>query len=681
MLLISVAKNQPDPSRQSAGGAADAAGNNFQSRAAAWWLGKVLLRLPGCGSPFGLPHASLPIRVAAQTGDPTDDLRVSFSAGEQLYTQCKTDLSVSDDWPAAEGKKNAFASTWIQFYRQTALVREGDPLALVLAVSEASGPIRSLRRVLNRFRHSPAETAFDAPAVAVTKEEQAVARKVLNLFAAFAREPDLTGFANHQDRVLRHTSVQILQVGQSERDWLDLDTLLQLGVLADPGAAPHTLRILSDLGHALHEHRDSLDYAAVRKALTDDGIVLKDAPDLRPEWETLERRSQLVREGVFDTLGSSFHIRRGEDVESLRAALREHRCVVVTGSSGSGKSVVVKDWAQGDGIAASRIIWLSGAELDASSPSQLRQDLGLTVAPDVLFQTETRPSCLVIDGVDRCFSRDGFACLRQWMEAGRFVDPEGAWRLVLTCDETEWERVVRAFQTERVALPPAAMRRINSINTAAIAPLLERFPALANLVVQQDVWELFGNLKILDLVVTRLENGAPMDASGWVSEWQVADWWWQQEVADRAHGASRIAAVLELAKKQGDDSRASIALTELGSQAREGADALRESRAWKLVPASRVDFAHDLFGIGVASKCSKPRQRVDGSFVGSCWSAQLCRSGIAPSGCTRPGCSKPTRGLQNGRGFFVPWRTDRRRACSWETFCWKASRSVPAWRW
>jgi hypothetical protein len=591
-----MAKKPPDPSRQSAGGAADAGGGNFQARAAAWWLGHVLLRLHGRGVPYSFPHATRPVRVAAQTGDATDDLRVSFDRGEQLFAQCKTSLSIPEDVRAAAGGKNAFVSAWIQFYRQIASAKETDSIALVLAVTKASEPINDLRQVLERFRHAPAETAFDDPAVAVTKTQRVVAQKIIDLFAALAKEPDLADFAQHQDRLLRCASVQVWQVRDDGRDWMYLDALLQAVALVDPSDAPLTLKTLSDLGHALHEGRGSRDEVGVRKAMTDLEIALKDAPDLRPEWEALESRSKVARDGVFDTLGGKWRIKRAEEVELLRAALREHRCAVVTGPSGSGKSVVVKDWAHGGGAGAERIVWLSGAELDDLGPSRLRQELGLTMAPEVLFQTETRPTCLVIDGVDRCFTRDGLACLRQLLEAARLGDLESGWRLVLTCDELEWARVARAFQAERINLPSTATLRIGPVDVAEIAPLLKQFPALGRLLGQRDVWSVFDNLKILDLVVTRLESGAPVDAGGWVSEWQVADWWWQKEIADGSESVSRIAAVLDLATKQGDDSRASIALTELSGPAQEAANALRESGCWKLVPASRVDFAHDLFG-------------------------------------------------------------------------------------
>ena len=558
-------------------------------------MGHVLLRLHGRGVPFGFPHASRPVRVAAQTGDATDDLRVSFDGGEQLFVQCKTSLSIPKDVDSAVEGKNAFVSTWIQFYRQIASSKETDSIALVLAVTKATESINDLRQVLKRFRHAPAEITFDDPAVAVTKTQQVIARKVLDLFATLAKEPNLADLPKHQNRLLRCASVQVWEVGDDGREWMYLDALLQAAALADSIDAPLALTTLSDLGHTLHEERGSRDEAGVRKAMTDAGITLKDAPDLRPEWEALESRSRIAQKVIFDVLGGKWRIERAKEVGSLCTALQERRGVVITGPSGSGKSVVVKDWARGQAEAA-RIVWLSGAELDGLAPTRLRQELGLTMAPEVLFQTETCPAYLVIDGMDRCFTRDGLACLRQLLEATRLEDPESTWRLVLTCDELEWARVLRVLQSEHITLPSAATLCIGPVGAEALAPLLKQFPALGRLLGQRDVWSIFDNLKVLDLVVTRLDSGAPVDAGGWISEWQVADWWWQKEIVDGSESVSRIAAVLELATKQGDGSRASIALTELSGPARGAADALRESRCWKLVPANRVDFTHDLFG-------------------------------------------------------------------------------------
>ena len=589
-------KGMPDPARQSAGGAASAGGNDFQARVAAWWLGLALLRVHGRGTPFSFPQKSLPVRVAAQTGDATDDVRVSFDSGHELYAQCKTGLSVSAEWSPTGGKKSKFAETWIQFYQQFASAGRNGLLALVLVVEEASGPIRNLQQVLQRFRTSPAGTTLDAGAVAVTKEERVVARKVLALFTAFAKDQNLADFARHQDRLLRHVYVHVLRVGDGERDWLDLDALLQFGVLTDPGDSSHALRILADAGHALHKNRASLEYTGLSKRMADAGITLKDALDLGREWEALYRKSERAQDEVVDTLGRGFRLQRPGEIDSLRSTLQENRCVVVLGASGSGKSVVVKDWARTGAAEARRIVWLSGAELDGIDPAHLRQSLGLKTEVDVIFQTETRPAFLVIDGVDRCFASEGFACLRHLLAACRLQDPESAWHLVLTCDELEWGRVVRAFEDRHVEVPAFVPLLVGPINTTAISQMLARFPELARLVSQREVWKLFENLKILDLIVNRLESGASLDASGWVSELQVADWWWQKEFADSAQSASRTVAVLELAKKQGDNSRAAVALGELSEQARGAADVLHRNRCWKLVADSRVDFAHDLFG-------------------------------------------------------------------------------------
>ena len=592
-----MATKNPDSNRQSAGGAAGAGGNNFQSRVAAWWLGRVLLQVHGSGVPFGFPHDALPIRVAGQTGEATDDLQVGFDQNNEIYMQCKTSLNVSTKWPASEGKKNEFASTWIQFYRQIASTAHSDSLALVLVVTQASGPILNLEQILNRFRSSPAGTAFNAPTVAVTKEEQDVACKVLSLFAAFSEDQGLGNFTQHQDRLLRNTYIQVLQVGESERDWMFLDALLQFGVLSKPSDAPFAMKVLSELGHGLHENRSSLDYAGVRKAISNEGILLKDALDLQTEWMALEKRSRITQDEVFNTLGRGLRLERANVVESLQEILRDHRCVVVLGPSGSGKSVVVKNWARGNGQSRTgRVVWLSGAELDGISPTELSKSLGLSLPVDALFSTETQPAYLVVDGVDRCFTQEGIACIRQLVDACGLANPGSFWQIVLTCDELGWERIINALPSARVILPSVEMLRIEAVVPNEIVPLLEKFPTLAKLVSQRDVWSLFKNLKILDLVVTRLENGAAVDADGWVSEIQVSDWWWQKEIVDKPDSARRVAAVLELASTQGDKSRASLAVTELSEEARGVADTLRDDRCWKFVAGTRLDFAHDLLG-------------------------------------------------------------------------------------
>jgi hypothetical protein len=271
---------------------------------------------------------------------------------------------------------------------------------------------------------------------------------------------------------------------------------------------------------------------------------------------------------------------------------------VVLGPSGGGKSGVVKVWADDLDPKQNRVVWFSAAELDALSALDLRCALGLKFSLQQLFRAAANKNgYVVIDAIDRCFSDDGLQRVRQILEACALEGGESIWRVIFTCQDTEWAQVLPRLLRARVPLPQDKKSGVvvGHLTGEELAGISSRIPALRHLVSQHHLRELLIKPKVLDLIAHYFETGGQVDASSFVGESQLIAWWWQAEVQVGSKAHARAAALSEIAQRQADQMRVSIALDELSPAARDLVDELAHSRLL-VVSGNRVNFAHNLYG-------------------------------------------------------------------------------------
>src|ERR1035438_1827634 len=118
----------------SAGGVGSARGTVYQSKAAAWWLTRVLTQNTTIGALFGLSGGAFPIRVVGQTEDPVDDMRVEFNDNSTVFLQCKRSVSLSNNLASEFGK------AWRQFCQQAKNGQESKHLARCILCYEEPNP-------------------------------------------------------------------------------------------------------------------------------------------------------------------------------------------------------------------------------------------------------------------------------------------------------------------------------------------------------------------------------------------------------------------------------------------------------------------------------------------------------------------------------------------------------------
>jgi hypothetical protein len=386
------------PSR--AGGAAMAGGQRFQARVTAWWCARILLQTPGVGEPFDLPPTSVAERVYCETTDSVDDIRVELTGGEQIFGQAKRSLILSSS------PGGVWASVLIQFYGelQRALPVETER-RLVLFYEEPNRSLTRLGVVLNRYRGLPPGTPLIN--AARNKSERQIVDRLNTLIDALQAKPECSNLATRREELLRLTYIKQLHLGSGEADYLRTAEALQDSLLTNPAQANQVLISLHRLADDLLAERGSVDRLALRRRLKSEGIVLRDSPDYRPDFEKLDDWS--TREITFYEAEGRSKLAVAEEyvtinrpvVQEMLEAAQEISFLVV-GGAGTGKTGCLLSLAEQLRTCGHRVWYWAADSLPYLSPEEIGNQLRLQHPWEGLLAEAASGigATLIIDGLD-----------------------------------------------------------------------------------------------------------------------------------------------------------------------------------------------------------------------------------------------------------------------------------------
>lgn len=327
-------------------------------------------------------------------------------------------------------------------------------------------------------------------------------------------------------------------------------------------------------------------------------IALADYPDHAGDWVILDARSAREAGLVRDAIADRIRLPRAERVAEIVQSIAEHPHVALLGSSGVGKSALAKAVFDQRASNHERTVWVDASSLGRAadfgafeSSLQLRNPL-----IEILGLETSCDPVLILDGLDRLYADHAFrrvATLLRLLQGGSNTVK---WRIVAVCQSQEWPR---ALEELRRAGSPMTEWRTDA--TAALCPedlqpALQAVPALERLLLQPQVGALLTNLKLLDLVVRRLYGGANVDASGWVGESSVAEWFWDSEIKRGSDRLERVKFVRSLAQAQADRLVFDVSIDTLDASSLPAAQSLAADQLLVQGTGDRLAFAHDLYG-------------------------------------------------------------------------------------
>jgi len=352
---------------------------------------------------------------------------------------------------------------------------------------------------------------------------------------------------------------------------------------------------LRDLAAELRPRAGSLTLSELIERLRA-RVLLADYPDHSGDWVTLDARSAREVALVRDSIGG-VHLPRVAQMKAVADALSADSHVALLGSSGIGKSGLAKSVFE-HRTNVDRTLWIDASSLDRAADLgafeaslQLRYPLA-----ELLEKVTSREPLLVLDGVDRLYSEHAFRAVASLLRMVSGEAQSTRWRVLAICQSQEWPRVLEAFQRAGSAVADWHSQEAAALRTSELQPVRDAVPALGRLLLQPRVGPLLTNLKVLDLVVRRLERGTEIDASVWVGESSVADWFWSAEVDRGSDRLARGQFARGLAQAQADQLAASISVDTLDAGTLGSAQSLVADKLLVEVAGDRLAFAHDLYG-------------------------------------------------------------------------------------
>lgn len=315
---------------------------------------------------------------------------------------------------------------------------------------------------------------------------------------------------------------------------------------------------------------------------------LKEFPDYASDWlriaEDFDVRTSLVR----DNLGGLLSLDRDE----LKKLSPDDAISVLVGASGSGKSVLVKQYEYSMRAGKHRV-WLNATDLNTARPNTLLGELRLSHnILELVSGTIAEGGTIVVDGVER-LNGTGIAALTAILQAARIEGGNSPWHFVFTCVFERWDGVSRAIRAELGNVLNAKVVPIEFDFGKHRQTIIQAFPNLTALLQRPQLFQLFKNLKVLDLLVS---NAAlTSNTNTWVGETDFIDWFWEHVVSRSENGPACSRFAQKLSSEEADRYLSQIPVTECESDECRLAPEL-EANGVLTVRKDQFQFAHDLLG-------------------------------------------------------------------------------------
>jgi len=320
-----------------------------------------------------------------------------------------------------------------------------------------------------------------------------------------------------------------------------------------------------------------------------------ESPNHQADWIKLLEQTKENLTAIPDKIGNIVFLPRPAELEAIETVFEKSKVAVLLGASGCGKTVIAKSWAEKE-FSLSQVIWWKASSFDVPDFSSFQCHLGLSYPlRDVLAAVSTPRAYVVIDGLDRIFSKSAFQNLSVLIHALRLNIEASPWRLLIPCQLEEWDRVQMQLARTNVVTAQWERIQIKEPFVNDLEPVWKAFPALRRLKFQRQLQSLLLKPKILDLLAIKLSTGGSVDTTKWVGESNLIEWFWETEVCKQPNARMRAGLLKSLGEKQADKLEAetptdAFFISDLAQVESLISDRLCQERE------ERLSFCHDLYG-------------------------------------------------------------------------------------
>jgi hypothetical protein len=249
---------------------------------------------------------------------------------------------------------------------------------------------------------------------------------------------------------------------------------------------------------------------------------LKEHPDYRGSWDSLNQRSLANCDAVHSVAGSDTAIDLSSFITEVAAKSKRGRVLAIVGDSGVGKSSLTKGYVR-TLSSKTNLVWLTAEELAVQNQAILAREVGTIFELSKLVRYSTKPLLFVVDGIEQ-FSALALQRLSEIVIALRSATGLD-FRVLLTTQPLRWEdsrAEVYSWKTDGVDDLPFSGPAFENVSAALsenaiVRPLLFR-PELRRVVT---------NLATLDQIVKVASVQQLTTNRAWIGETEIIDWIWK----------------------------------------------------------------------------------------------------------------------------------------------------------
>jgi len=327
-------------------------------------------------------------------------------------------------------------------------------------------------------------------------------------------------------------------------------------------------------------------------------FVFVDYPDHAADWVTLEGYSRRSMQLICDSIAGRIHLPQESTLAAISEVLSIERLIALTGDSGVGKSAVARSLFESRVSVGGRTLWFDAHSFECPDMHTIEANLHLRYSFENLFtNTSTSDSVLILDGLDSLYPDTAFRNVAMLLHIAYQEAPTAQWRIVLPCQSNEWPRVLECIRRAGFIDGQWKQIELKRISNKELAKVRDAIPSFTKVLLQPRMADLLGNLKILDLVARHVIEGSVIDASSWVGESSVADWFWRAIVDVGQNATIKVRFVRCLAQIQGDNLSRSVSIDDFPSEIDiSPLDLLQKDQICIRTEDDLISFSHDLYG-------------------------------------------------------------------------------------
>ncbi len=562
------------------------AGGGFEVQVGAYCMVHLLRADLGFGDDLGMLNR---VRFQAKDLDSClDDLELHFQAKGNSFR--KLNISVKRN---RQVTSNGFAAEFVKLAWQEWDKAQGEsgstiPTFLMLAVGELAGDVESAWHDMSQ----EIVAAADDDARLVSRFTSAnVSSSIKRRLFDSLHGPDskLQNSAPEQTvRFIRSLRLKLFDFRDiTSRDRSRGIELCRSALL--PGDLPEAQRLwekLVSIAHAKRQKGGTVDLRELLALLTD--FRLKDHPNYELDWKQLLAHSNENISDIQNDVGGKASLIRRNVLDEVKAAFTSHKCVVLSGESGCGKSGIAKILAS----KAQRVVWLLPDDFNSHNLPSIEQRIQLKNAlNDVLLSATSPTALLVIDGAERL--RPG-AVRNLSILIGRLLSAESPWRILVTAQAERWDDLCEQFSNNDLPTQNWRVVPCELPDKEETRILLRMVPQLENAGVRPEVERFLRNPKTIDWILRATDRSTTIDTSNWIGVTDVIEWIWSGWI----NGNSKIEKAALLKRLAAIDAESLTTGIKMSSIHSHELQTLKDLISLKLLRTrdERVFLEHDLLG-------------------------------------------------------------------------------------